>query len=69
MLVYCRSSGEIPASAVYLSESDPLELLQHMHAVFTVEIKLGLLRVPHCILSYHIRASEFAYHRQDVHAK
>jgi hypothetical protein len=56
MLVCCRSSGEIPAAAVYLSESDPLELPQHMHALFTVKIKLGLLRVPHCILSYPIRA-------------
>jgi len=56
MLVCCRSPGEIPAPAVYLSESDPLELHQHMHALFTVQIILGLLRVPHRILSYPIRA-------------
>jgi len=56
MLVCFRSSGEILATAVYLSEVDPLELPLHMHALFTVEIKLGLLRVPHCILSYPIRA-------------
>jgi hypothetical protein len=56
MLVYSRSPGEILAPAVYLSESDPLELPQHMHALFNVEIKLGLLRVPHRTLSYPIRA-------------
>jgi len=56
MLVCCRSPGEIPAPAVYLSESDPLELPQPMHALFTVQIILGLLRVPHRILSYPIRA-------------
>ena len=56
MLVCCRSSGEIPAAAVCLSESDPLEVPQHIHTLFTVEIKLGLLRVPHCILSSPIRA-------------
>jgi len=55
MSVCCRSSGEIPATAVYQSEGDPLELPLHMHALFTVEIKLGLLRVPHCTLTYPIR--------------
>ena len=73
MLVCCRSYGEIPATAVHLSEVDPLELPLHMNALFTVEIELGLLRVPttlYFILPYtrslNLRIISKMYKRNEV---